>query len=214
MELTDAQKKLIREEETFRARVRAELASPTVPDESILWKRLNSPIVLWLLGTVSIGLVTWLYGVVSTWRLNVTADRSRADAAVYEVDHRLGLAAMLLHPDNQYVRVHLSAVEKATKARQILDGTESSVTPDSLRGVPVSTLLGQAIPGVSDDCGVALRKVRTSYPGFSLKLTVAIVALKKDNTDPAAIRDVFESATDMAYLDAEVAKPCILVKSR
>jgi hypothetical protein len=85
--LSDSQKEQIRLEEMYRSEIRQSLAFP--PKGNTAWSFLNSPLGLWLLSTVLIGLVTWSYQRYQTSSEAARTKGRRLSALVTEAGYRL-----------------------------------------------------------------------------------------------------------------------------
>jgi len=89
--LSEIEKNKIREESLFRHQVSAEIESANKSPRSQrkVWLFLNSSFALWLLSTVGVGLVTWLYTTLKVREEKISHDLRIERRLKLELDNRL-----------------------------------------------------------------------------------------------------------------------------
>jgi hypothetical protein len=101
--LSDDEKKQLRLEEIFRAEVRDELQSAT-RDGSKLLKALNSPLCIFLLSTVIVGIISWQYKEYHDKAEKRIATASDTRKILYEMEYRASLLQQELSSPSSWPR--------------------------------------------------------------------------------------------------------------
>src|SRR5947207_9263396 len=115
--LTEGDRERIRAEEIFRDEVRGSLGKDKRP--SRVWSALNSAFTLWLLSSVGIGGITWIYQTRQAQAQARLAAQRRHSALITEITYRLRPVDEM-HNFAQIV-AYLAAVEGGTITRSTLN---------------------------------------------------------------------------------------------
>lgn len=144
--LSDDEKQRIAAEEAFRAELRHKFGDPP---KSKLWIFLNSAFGLWLLGSVTVAVITWKYQTMQTERREAFERRESRQKLQDEISTRFQVAeyyvraaqAAAAHRNEAY---SLPTVELARLILNEANGNESVVYAE-FKGVPANALFARLV---------------------------------------------------------------------
>ena len=205
--LSDEERARIRAEETFRYEVRESLAEQ---GGSRWWAFLNSAFGLWLLGSVSVGVITWSFGAIRDRQTERAASRTLSRHLLTEIAARVDAATYVFRASEFHEP--RKDVDDYADAADILGGQGGHATYAEFAGRKLSSLVIQLRDNDSCSGGIdrAVKGAELLEADFNKWRRRGISAAELGAADDNAARKGLDRkfASELAAINRQVSGAC------